>query len=160
MSYCLQPHGLQHTRPPCPSPSPGVCPSSCSFHRWYCPAISFSDIFFFLPSVFPSIRTFPVSHLFTSDDQNNGASAFASLKYSGLISLKIDWFDLLTVQETFRSLLQPHSSKASILWHSFCLFYGPVLTTVCDHWEDHSLKYMDFSQQSIVSAFHQCLGFS
>ena len=61
-----------------------------------------------LPSIFPSIRDFPMSQLFESDDQNTGASALASVltnKYSGLISLKIDWFDLFAVQGTFRSLL-------------------------------------------------------
>ena len=55
-----------------------------------------------------------MSQLFTSGDQNIGASASAS----GLISLKIDWFDLLAVQRTVRSLLQSHSSKASVLWLS------------------------------------------
>ena len=63
-----------------------------------------------------------MSWLFASDDPNTGASASASVspfnKYSGLISLKIDWFDLLAVQETLKSLLQHHSLKASNLWHS------------------------------------------
>ena len=69
-----------------------------------------------------------------------------------LISLKIDWFDLLAVQGALRSLLQHHSSKASILWCSAFL-YGPALTTIHDHWEDHSLDYMDLYQPSDVSAF-------
>ena len=71
----------------------------------------------FLPSVFPSIRDhdlFPVSQFFTSGGQSIGVSASAS----GLISFSIDWFDLFAVQETLKSLLQHHSSKASILWHS------------------------------------------
>ena len=56
---CLQPHGLQHTRPPCPSLSPGVCSDSCPLNQWCHPTISFSVIpFAFLPSVFPSIRVF------------------------------------------------------------------------------------------------------
>ena len=55
-----------------------------------------------------------MSQLFTSDNQNTGASA----EYSGLITLKIDWFDLLAVQGTFRGLLQLYSLKASILWLS------------------------------------------
>ena len=62
-----------------------------------------------------------MSHLFTSDDQKYWSFSFCispSSEYSGLISLKIDWFDLLAVQGTFRSLFQHHSSKASILWHS------------------------------------------
>ena len=72
-----------------------------------------------LPSIFPSIRDF--SSEFESDDQNIGASALTSvlpLDYSGSISLKINWFDLLVVQGTFRGLLQLYSLKASILWLS------------------------------------------
>ena len=60
-----------------------------------------------------------MNQLFASDDQNTGVSAFSpSSEYLGLISLKVDWFDLLAVQGTFRSLLQHHGSKASTLWHS------------------------------------------
>ena len=71
-----------------------------------------------LPSIFPSISVFPVSWLFLSGGQSIGASASSispSNEYSGLISFRIDWFDLLAVQGTFRSLLQYHSLKASIL---------------------------------------------
>ena len=76
----LRPHGLQHARPPCPSPSPEVHPSSCSWHRCCRPAISSSDtLFSFCPQSFPASGTFPVSHLFESDDQNTGASASASV---------------------------------------------------------------------------------
>ena len=120
MSDSLRPNGLQHARPPCPSPSPGVCPSSCSLHWRYRPAVSSSDTLLFCPQSFPASGTFPVSPLFTSDDQNIGVQLqhSPSYEYSGLISLKIDWFDLLTVRGTLRSLLQHHSSKASILWCS------------------------------------------
>ena len=77
-----------------------------------------------LPSIFPSIRVFsndsPMSHqLFTSGGQSTGVSASTSvLEHSGLVSFRMDWFDLLAVQGTLKSLLQHHSSKASILWHS------------------------------------------
>ena len=115
----LQPCGLQHARTPCLSPSPRVCPSSCLLHQWCCPGISSSDtLFYFCPQSSPVSGTFPMSWLFASDEQNTGASASASVlpmsEYSGLIPFKIDWFDLLSVQGTFRSLLQHHSSKASI----------------------------------------------
>ena len=64
MSNSLWPQGLQHARPPCPSPSPGVCPSSCSLHWWCCPVISSSDSFFSLcPQSFPASGTFPMSRL-------------------------------------------------------------------------------------------------
>ena len=89
-----------------------------TLHWWCCQAISSSDaLFSFRPQSFPTSGTFPMSQLFTSDDQNTGASASASV-LPELISHKIDWFDLLAVQETFRSLLQHNSSKASILWCS------------------------------------------
>ena len=94
----LQHHRLQHAKPPCPSPSPKVCPSSCLLQRWCHPATSSSDVLFsFCPQSFPASRT-SVSQLFTSDDQNTGASASASilptsihgwfpLRLTGLISL-------------------------------------------------------------------------
>ena len=75
----------------------------------------------FLPSVFPSIRVFPISQPFTFGGQNIGNLSFRislSNEYSGLISLRMDWLDLLAVQGTLKSLLQHYSSKASILLHS------------------------------------------
>ena len=114
-------HGLQHARLPCLSPSLKVCPSSCPLYQWCYLAISSSDSLVSCPQSFPEAGTFPMSWLFVSDDQNTGTSASASVlprKYSGLISLKINWFDLVAVQGTFRSLLQHHSSKALILCHS------------------------------------------
>ena len=96
-SNSLWPHGLQHTRPLCPSPPPGVCPSSCPLHGWCRPAISSSDTLF-CPQSFPASGTFPMSCPFASDYQNPGASASASvlpvnihgwspLRLTGLISL-------------------------------------------------------------------------
>ena len=70
---------------------------------------------------FPASGSFPVSHFFVSSGQSIGASASnisPSNEYSGLISFRIDWFDLIAVQGTLKSLLQHHSSKASILGHS------------------------------------------
>ena len=69
------------------------------------------------PSIFPSIRVFPMSQLFTWGGQNIGVSALASVlpMNPGLISFRMDWLDLLAVQGTLKSLLQYHSSKASIL---------------------------------------------
>ena len=98
MSNSLQPHGLQHARPPCPSPSLKVCPSSCPLHWWCFLGISSSDTLFFCPQSFPVSGTFPMSQLFKSDDQNTGTSASASvlptsiqgwfpLGLTGLISL-------------------------------------------------------------------------
>ena len=84
MSNSLRPHGLQHARPPCLSPPPKVCPSSGSLHRWCHPTISSSDaLFSFCPQSIPASRTLPMSHLFTLDDQNTGASSFSISPTSG-----------------------------------------------------------------------------
>ena len=74
-----------------------------------------------------------------------------SNEYSGLISFSIDWFDLLVVQGTLKSLLKHHSSKASILVPS--LLYGLTLTSIHDYWKNHSFYYMVLCWQSDVSAF-------
>ena len=76
-----------------------------------------------------------------------------SNEYSGLISFRIDWFDLLAVQRTLKSLLQHHSSKSSILWCSAFFYYCPALISICDYWKNHSFCYMDFRQQINISAF-------
>ena len=124
MSDFLQSHGLQHTRPLCPIPSPEVWPSSCPLHQWCHPAISSSGTLLSFAPIFPSIRDFSTQLAVHTRWQKYWNFSFCispSNKYSRVISLKIDWFDLLAVQGTFRSFLQHHSSKASILWRSaFC----------------------------------------
>ena len=80
MSDSLRPHGLQHTRPPCPSPTPRACPNSCPLSQWYHPTISSSVIPFFscLQSL-PASRSFPTSQFFASGEQSIGVSASASV---------------------------------------------------------------------------------
>ena len=121
MSNSLWPHGLQHTRLPYPSPSPGACSNSCPLSQWRHPAISSSLIPFFSCFLsFPASGSFPMSQFFASGWQNIGVSASASvlpLGWTGLISFRMDWLDLLAVQGTLKNLLQHHSSKASVLRH-------------------------------------------
>ena len=113
----LWPHGLQHARLPCPSPTPRACSNSCPLSWWCHPAISFSVIpFSSCPQSYPASGSFLRSQFFTSGGQSIRVSSSAS-EYSGLISFRMDWLDLLAVQGTLKSLLQHHSSKASILWH-------------------------------------------
>ena len=84
VSDSLQPHGLQHARPPCPSPAPRVYPNSCPLSQWCHPAISFSVVpFSSCSQSLPASEFFPVSQLFTSGGQNNGASASASVLPKG-----------------------------------------------------------------------------
>ena len=128
-------HGLQHPRFSCPSLTPGACSNSCSSSRWCHPTISSSVVPLSSQlQSFPASGSFPMSQFFASGGPSILASASASVlhEYSGPISFRMDWLDLLAVQGTLKSLLQHHSSKASILWHSafFIVQY--------DYWKNHS----------------------
>ena len=87
-----------------------------------------------LPLIFPSIRGFPMSQLFASKYWSFSFNISPSNEYSGLISFRMDWLDLLAVQGTLKSLLQHHSSKASILGRS--PFF--IVTSIHDYWKNHS----------------------
>ena len=117
----LWPNELQHARPPCPSPTPRVPPNSCP-SSWWCHRTISSSVFpFLLPLIFASIRVFSnESAICMSWPKywNFSFSISPSNEHSGLISSRMDWLDLLAVQGTLKSLLQHHSSKASILLHS------------------------------------------
>ena len=119
VSDSLRPHRLQHTRLPCPSPSPGTCSNSCPVSQWCYPAILFSVVPFSscLQSL-PASGAFLMSWLFTSGGQSIGASASVlPMNIQDWLPLGIEWLDL-AVQRTLRSLLQHHSWKASILRRS------------------------------------------
>ena len=121
VSNSLQPHGRQHTRLPCSSRYPGVYSNSCSLSWWCHPTTSSS----MLPSP-PAFKLSQHQGLFqwvnsASASQKYWSFSFSNSpfnKYSGLIYFRTDWFDLLVVQGTLKSLLQHHSLKASILWPS------------------------------------------
>ena len=118
-SDSLQPYGPQHAGPPCPSPTPGVYSDSCSLSQWCHPAISSSVVPLLLsPSIFPSIRVFSnesVLHIRWPKYWSFSFIIRPTNEHSGQISFRMDWLDLLAVQGSFKSLLQHHSSKASIL---------------------------------------------
>ena len=129
-------HGLQHTRLPCPSPTPGVysklrCIKSVmpSSHLILCRPLLLP------PSIFPTIMVFSnesVLHITWPKYWSFSFSMSPSNEYSGLISFRMDRLGLLAVQGTLKSLLQHHSSKASILRHSaflIVLFSHPYMTT-------------------------------
>ena len=125
MPDSLQPHGLHHTKLPCPLLSPRVCSNSCPLSQWCHPTISSSvTLFSFSPQSFLASGSFPVTRLFVSGSQSTGGFSFSispSSEYSGLISFRMDWLDLLEVQGTLKSFLQHHSSKASVPGHSVFL---------------------------------------
>ena len=136
VSDSLWSHGLQHARPPCPSPTPRVYSNSCPLSWWCHPNISILyHPLLLLPSIFPSIRVFSsesVLHIRWPKYWSFSFNVSPSNEHSGLISLRIDWLDLLAVQGILKSLLQHHSSKASILWCSaffIVQFSHPYMTT-------------------------------
>ena len=122
MSDSLWPHGLQHTRPPCPSPTPRACSNPCLSSWWIGPSnhLILCRPLFLLPSIFPSIRVFSNEWALCIRWPKYWSFNFISPsnEYSGPVSFRIDWFDLLAVQGTCKSLLQHHSSKASLFWCS------------------------------------------
>ena len=129
MSNSSWPHGLQHTRPPCPSPSPRVCPSSCPLHRWCHPVISSSDtLLSFCLQSFPASGSFPMSRVFESSEQNIGASASASVLPMSLQGLFQDWlvWCLLSIFFNFHSMIKIRNSVC----YTFC--YGIILDSKWD----------------------------
>ena len=121
VSNSLWPHGLQqHSRLPCPSPSPGVGSNSCPLSRWFHPTVSslfpFSSCF----QSFTASGSFLMSQLFTSGGQRLELQLQhqSFREYSGFVSFRIDWFDLSVVQVTLKSILQHQNTKASIILYS------------------------------------------
>ena len=95
----------------------------------------------FLPSIFPSIRVFSNESVICITWPKYWSFSFSislSNEYSGLISFRLDWFDLLAVQRTLKSLLQHYTWKVSSV---LSLLYGPTLTSVHDYWKNHSFKW-------------------
>ena len=130
VSDSLRPHGLQHARLPCSSPTPGACSNSCpsthqSWSQWHHLAISSSVIPFS-----SCLQTFPTSRSWWPEYWSFNFSISPSNEYSRLISFRIYWLDLIGVQGTLKSLLQHHSSKASIIWCS--PFFTVQLTSIHD----------------------------
>ena len=154
VSDSLRPHGLQHARLPCASPTPGaysnisialVMPSN---HLILCRPL------LLLPSIFPSIRVFSnesALHIRWPKYWSFSFNISPSNEYSGLVSFRMDWLDLLAVQGTLKSLLQHQfeSINSSVL----SLLYGPTLTSIHDYWKKQSFDYTEFCQESIVSVF-------
>ena len=139
VSDSLWPHGLQHTRPPCPSPTPGVHPNSCPLSRWCHLTIS-SSVIPFSPCLqsFPASGSFQMSQFFTSGGQNIGVSASASV-----LPMNIqNWFPLgrtgwISLQSKGLSRV---FSNTTVQKHQFfsAQLYSPTLTSIHDYWKKHS----------------------
>ena len=118
MSDSLRPHEPQRARPPCPSPTPRVYPNPCPSSQMPSNHFILCYPLLLLPSIFPSIRIFSnesALHIRWPKYWSFSFNISPSNEHPGPISLRMDWLDLLAVQGTLKSLLQHHSSKASIL---------------------------------------------
>ena len=145
VSDSLRLRGLQHSRRPCLPPTPGACSNSCP-SCWWCQSnyLILYYPFLLLSSILPSVRVFSsesVLHIRWSKYWSFSFNISPSNERSGLISFRIDWFDLLSVQGTLKSLLQHYSSKASILQRS--AFFMVQLTSIHDYQKNLSFDDMD-----------------
>ena len=125
MSDSLRPHGLWHGRTPCPSPSPRVYSNSRALSQGCHPAISSSVYLLLLPSIFPSIRVFTNESVLHIRWPKYWSFSFSLNEYSELISLRMNWLDLLAVQGTLKTLLQHNSSNELALrirWSKYWSF--------------------------------------
>ena len=138
VSDSLWSHGLQHARPPCPSPTPRVYPNSCPLSRWCHPTVSSSVIPFssHLQS-FPASGSFPVSQFFTSGGQSTGVSASTSvLPMNAQDWSPLGWTSLFAIRVVSSS---PTPQFKSINSLTLSFLYSPTLTSIHDHWKNHSL---------------------
>ena len=140
VSDSLQPHGLQHIRLPCPSPTPRACWNSCPLNRWCHPTSSSSVVLFSscLQS-FPASGSFPMSQFFSSGGQSIGASALASV-----LPMTIqDWFPLgltnLILLVKGLSRVFSNTTVKSINSSVLSFLYSPALPSIHDYWKNHSL---------------------
>ena len=137
LSDSLWPHGMQHTRLPCPSQTPKSCSNSCPSSWWCHPTISSSVIcpLLLLPSIFPRIRVFSNESVLCIRWPKYWSFSFnisPSNEYSELISFRLEWFDLLAVQGTLNHLLQQFKSISCLV---LSFLYSPALTSIHDYWK-------------------------
>ena len=141
VSNSLRPHELQHARPPCPSPTPGVHSDSRPLSPWCHPAISSSVIpFSSCPQSIPASESFPMSQLFSWGGQSTGVSALASFlpkKSQGWSPS--EWTGWISLQSTGLSRVFSNTTFKSINSSVLSLLHSPTLTSIHDHWKNHSL---------------------
>ena len=134
----LWPHGLQHARLPCPSPTSGACSNSCPLTGWCHPTISSSVLAFFYHQSFPPTGSFPTNQFCSSGDQSNEVSASVSI-----LPMNIqDWFPLgftgLISLQFMDSESSPTLQFKSINSSALTFLYSPTLTSIHDYWKNHS----------------------
>ena len=157
MSDSLRPHGLQHTRPPCLSPTPGVYSNSCPSNQWCHSTISSSVIpFSYYPQSFTASGTFQISQLFTSGGQRTGVSVSASVLPMNIQDwFPFGWTGLISLQSKGLSRV---FSNTTVQKHQFfgaqLSLYGPNLTFIHDYWKNHNLTQWTFVGKAMSLLFN------
>ena len=154
VSDSLLPCGLQHSRPPCPPPTPGACLNSCPSSRWCHPTISSSAVLFSscLQS-FPASGSFPVSQFFTSGGQSIGVSASASVLSMNIQNWSpLGWTGWISLQSKGLSRV---FSNTTVQKHQFfhAQLYSPTLTSIHDYWKTVAFTRLTFVTQVMSLLF-------
>ena len=134
----------------CPSPFPDVCSNLCPLSQWCQPNHLILNHPLLLSSIFPSIRVYSNESAFCIRWPMYWSFSFnisPSNEHSGLISFRVDWFDLLAVQRNPQES-SPAPQYKSIKFFAFSLLYGPTLTSVHNYWGNHSFYYTDLCQHT------------
>ena len=141
MSDSLRPYESQHARSPCPSPAHGVYSNSCPSSRWCHPTISSSVIpFSSCPQSLPASGSFPTSQLFTWGGQTIRVSASASvLPMNTQDWSPLGWIGWISLQSKGLSRVSPTPQFKSINFSALSFLHSPTLTSIHDHWNNHSL---------------------
>ena len=152
MSDSLWPHGLQHARLPCPSPTPRTCSNSCPSSRWCHPTISSSVVLFpFRPSIFPSIRVFSDESALCIRWPKFGVSASASvLPMNTQYWFPLGLTDLISLLSKWLSRVFPIPQFKSINSLMLSFLHCSTLTSIHDYWKNHSFDYRDLCWQSYI----------
>ena len=155
MSDSLWPHESQHTRPPCPSPIPRVYPNPFPLSQWCHPTISSSVVpFSSCPQSFPASGSFQMSQLFASGGQSTGVSASASvLPMNTQDWSPLGWTGWISLQSKWLSRVFSNNTVQIINFSALSFLHSPTLTSMHDHWKNHSLYQTDLCWQSNASAF-------
>ena len=135
MSNSLKPHGLQHARPPCPSPTPRICSNTCPLSQWCHPTISSSIVPFSSPlRSFPASGSFQMSQLFASGGQSIGVSASTSVLPMNIQGwFPLGWTDWISLQS--KGLSRVFSNTTVQKHQFFGAPYSLTLTSIHDHWK-------------------------
>jgi len=140
MSNSLWPHGLQHARPPCSSPTPGAYSNSCPLSQWCHPSISSSVISFSRPQSFPASGSFPITQFFASGGQSIGVSASTSVfPMNAQDWSPLGWTGWISLQSKGLSRVFSNTTVQKHQFFGLSFLYSSTLTSIHDYWKNYSL---------------------